>query len=645
MRIAFRFLLITLLAALLAGCPIDESSSSSSSTSSPETEGTGSPDGESDMEEDADPEVVIAAREQPRSTGRPMPQALAEMEPAACNGAEEASMGGRSYRVEVPSRVDGAAIVFQVLEPEQIDCRQGSPLILQGHGFSGSRATSASGEIAMLVDGGYTVISIDQRGHGESGGTVRVMDPDFEGEDLVQIVDWAEENLDYLAYRGDRMLLGAIGSSYGGGFQYLLYHVDPDQRIQALVPDITWHDLTYSLNPGNVTKNFWLLILSALGDAGTGFNMDPFIRSTLVDGIVENRFPETALDFFYYHGSGYFMDNSRGVELFDSENTQEYLLDPLLGQLPITGGSGYIIKTPVADAYPVDVLMFQSTRDNLFPFNDAFDNYKAYQAVGGDVRLLTHEAGHEFLSPSLGTAQQALGNLDFFLRGGFGEGTGCGEVDKAQATLAWFDDKLLGQGNADEVITSGQQICYTLGPGDSVTTPEVTVGGRDFPLTNVFGQEGGSVTALTGPNVLPAIIDLGVLDEDAVIAGVPTANITLSRGSETLDGLCLDQSLPILNIGTCDAILFAGIGVLRQNTLLPELLDEQVMPIRGLGQHELELTGIAERLQEGDRLLLMLYGHHPTFVGAFSRDLTTLLLQVSGSVQLPLLSPDGQSVL
>ena len=59
----------------------------------------------------------------------------------------------------------------------------------------------------------------------------------------------------------------------------------------------------------------------------------------------------------------------------------------------------------------------------------------------------------------------------------------------------------------------------------------------------------------------------------------------------------------------------------------------------------MELTGIAERLNPGDQLVLMLYGQHPTFAGAFSRDPVVPAVQVTGEVALPLLSADGQSPL
>src|SRR5690606_21367110 len=90
------------------------------------------------------------------------------------------------------------------------------------------------------------------------------------------------------------------------------------------------------------------------------------------------------------------------------------------------------------------------------------------------------------------------------------------------------------------------------------------------------------------------------------------------------------------------AVLFLGVGVIRGGARIPELIDEQVQPVRGLGSHRIQLTGIAERLNAGDRLVLMLYGQHPTFVGAFSRDLVVSTVQVSGEVALPILTSDGQ---
>ena len=43
--------------------------------------------------------------------------------------------------------------------------------------------------------------------------------------------------------------VGTIGGSYGGGFQFAVAGIDA--RVDALVPMITWNDLSYSLGPNN----------------------------------------------------------------------------------------------------------------------------------------------------------------------------------------------------------------------------------------------------------------------------------------------------------------------------------------------------------------------------------------------------------
>ena len=56
-----------------------------------------------------------------------------------------------------------------------------------------------------------------------------------------------------------------IGGSYGGQIQYAVASQDP--RIDAIIPIITWNDLTYSLAPGNVAKKEWVDLFFADGIA------------------------------------------------------------------------------------------------------------------------------------------------------------------------------------------------------------------------------------------------------------------------------------------------------------------------------------------------------------------------------------------
>lgn len=584
---------------------------------------------------------------------RPLPASQADLPAASCQHQTHLE-GGRHYRVEMPSRVDGAAIVFEVFEPAHIDCHNKNPLILQGHGFGGSRETTAGtgfmGPVAQLVADDYTVISIDQRGHGESGGTVRVMDPDYAGKDLVQILDWAEQNLDYLAYRNDNLLLGTVGGSYGGGYQYLLYMFDPDHRLDAMVPQITWNDLDYSLAPGGAVKGYWGIVLSAMGDAETNFSMDPLVRSTLVEAATTNHMPESAKDFFDYHSMDYACRNSRHLQVLDAGNTAGYTFDPALQLLPLTADGHYVVKQAPNNLYPVDALMFQGTRDTLFTFNEAYRNYQCLQRAGGDVRLLTYQWGHQYLEPDPDLAQDSVdhlqtvaSNLQNFYNEQSSPASRCGNIGVVQATLAWFDEKLRGEGNASDVITSGHKVCMSLSYGDSVNVDHVTVGGTRFPVQEPGGLP---VVASSGmPGAVPMVVPLTTLKQDALVAGIPTVDVDMSLLSNTQEALCQQQTDPVTGVGTCDVILYVGVGVISPNRAGPELIDGQVHPLRGLGHHQVNLEGVAERLKAGDQLVLMIYGVHPTYVGTFSRDILNFPVKVTGSTSIPLLTSDGQSPL
>jgi len=550
--------------------------------------------------------------------------------------------GGRVYRVEVPSRVDGEAIVFQLFEPDHFDCAGKHALVLEGHGYSGSRQTSkgdsggavpgigGGAPLADLTAAGYAVISIDQRGHGESGGTVRVMDPDFEGEDLVAIVDWAEQHLDYLAYRGDNLVLGSIGGSYGGMYQYLLYGKDPDARLDAMVPEIAPHDLTFALTPGGIVKSYWALFLAAAGDANTGLGQDPFIRATLLEGAVTNQFPGAALPFFAYHSLSYFCDNPRGLVVDNDGDTSEYELDPLTSLLPVTAGGQYVVKTGRHALPKVDALLFQGTRDDLFNFNEAYRNYQCLTRAGGDVRLLTYQFGHHFLSPNTGLLVEGVNAQDLPLT------RRCGSIDANAATLAFFGEKLQGVGSTDSVVTTGQDVCFGLTENDAVSLPQVPVGGTEFPIA----LPGGLPAVVPIASAVPVIVPLTAAGEGGeVIAGIPTAHISVTRGDPVLDSLCQEATDPLLHLGICDSTIFVGLGVIKTGSvppLVPELIDEQVMPVRGIGEFDIELVGVAERIAAGDQIVLLLYGLQDGYAFTTSRDVTTPLLLVSGTLRVPL---------
>lgn len=523
------------------------------------------------------------------------------------------SREGLICRIAIPSPLNPSdQIVFQVFEPAVLTGGEFYPLVLEGHGFSASRQTNDRGPgipglsapIGALRRAGYGIVSIDQAGHGETGGTIRIMDPDQEGRFLVAILDWLETNLDWyaigpdLAAGRDNMVLGAIGPSYGGGFQHILLAVDPKQRLDALVPQITWNDLTYSLFPGGVIKALWATGLFALGQqAGGGGNFDPFVNQTFTSGLLANQVDRFALDFFRYHGPGYFCD---GIPVATN------------------GGPDTAPDFPPVRPGPAHILYFQGMRDTLFNFTEAWRNFECFKDLGGDVRLFSYQGGHNtipLVQDPGALLNEPAGQFDF----------NCGAIDADVATVAWFDEHLKGIRGAADAVLGSQKVCLSLAPGDAVFADEVIAGraGTAFEVP--------ATTTVAGLNALPVPIALHTAGpEGSVVAGVPRIEVELSAVGPL--GALLDPE---------NVIVFVGTGRTRANRLgLWELADNQVQPLRGLGRHELELPGIGERLAPGEQAGLLLYGLNDQFLITGGLNVANPVIgavALSGQAWLPIL--------
>lgn len=393
------------------------------------------------------------------------------------------AVAGKSTDMKIPSNVDGAVIAFTLHEPTSMKAGARYPLILQSHGYGGSRENAAkratlSALYKGFLDRGYGLISIDERGHGESGGTIRILDPEKEGKDLLQIIDWAEAKLPWLAYKDGNLLLGATGGSYGGGFQHLIYAIDPKRRLDAIAPEITWHDLRYSLYSGSVFKSFWATALSAVGNAaGGGGKQDQQVNQGLADGLTTGKLSQTSLDLLYQNSL---------ISYCEGKNSH-----------------GSLSK--------IDALYWQSNGDTLFNLTDAYNNYKCVSAQGGDVRFLSKVGGHDSLV-------------------GGSSGEACGKLDKNNSILAWYDQKLKGIAGAADYIP---KVCFNM---DASTTDGVVVstfptGGQSFqvPAQTLLSQEGSVQTA--------SVVLMKAGADGAVLAGIPriTLNVTDPTGAKATE--------------------------------------------------------------------------------------------------------------
>jgi len=100
------------------------------------------------------------------------------------------------------------------------------PTVLIIHGINGKKEYHFS-KAFQLVKMGYAVVSVEQRGHGESGGFVAFLGK--EPTDMVQVIDYIVANFKF----SNSSNLGLLAFSYGGGVASVLQAIEP--RIHACV--------------------------------------------------------------------------------------------------------------------------------------------------------------------------------------------------------------------------------------------------------------------------------------------------------------------------------------------------------------------------------------------------------------------------
>jgi ABC-2 type transport system ATP-binding protein len=257
---------------------------------------------------------------------------------------------------------DGTPIVATLMLPSSASAATPVPVVIGTHGWAGSRATTPSGLAARLIDRGYAVLTWDSRGFGESGGEANVGAPGFEVED-------AKALLTYLAARPEIQTdgpadprVGWIGGSNAGGVQ--LNTAALDDRIEAIVPEISWGDLLRDLIPNNVPKQTWDAILYSAGLA-TGTAL----------GLQSPAGPQTGA--------------------YPPQIHQAFAEITATGTVsqPIRDWFAFRSTTTRSDQIGTPTLILQGTIDTLFPLEDGFDNFTNISG-NAPVKLIAYCSGH-----------------------------------------------------------------------------------------------------------------------------------------------------------------------------------------------------------------------------------------------------------
>ncbi|HSL06346.1 MAG TPA: alpha/beta fold hydrolase [Pseudonocardiaceae bacterium] len=295
--------------------------------------------------------------------------------------------------IDVPAGPDGTGQVrldTTVYQPVATP----APAVLVAHGFGGSK-DSVRAEATELARRGFVVLAWTARGFGASTGQIGLNSPDHEVADARALVDWLATRPDVVRDGPGDPRVGVTGASYGGALALLL--AGTDRRVDALVPQITWNDLTQALFPNAASRQ---PIPTATPAAGT----------FAPDGVFKR---EWAGVFF-----GSSLAGSGPCGRFRPDVCAAYIQATTVG-----GPTPEIVAllrrsspAAVAGNITAPTLLIQGERDTLFGLDQADATARQLTSAGAPVKVVWYAGGHDGGEPG-GQLQEQIGAwFDYHLR-------------------------------------------------------------------------------------------------------------------------------------------------------------------------------------------------------------------------------------
>ncbi len=491
-----------------------------------------------------------------------------------------------------------------------------APAVILGHGFGGSK-DSVSTDAQALADAGYVVLAYSARGHGNSGGLIGLNDPQFEIADLSVMIDLLADRPEVATDSAGDPVVGVAGASYGGALALL--GAAYDDRIDAIVPQITWNSLTRSLFPDQVGspeadafagapapgedgvfKKLWagLFFSTASGFGGTSGTVGP--------GVTGGAGPDLAA----------------GTDLtcgrFRAEICAAYQEAAVTGRLTPEIAEVLDRASPagVLDQISAPTMLVQGLSDTLFPLSEADANARGIAENGTPVKMVWYRGGHDGGTNSddvvrlreltqtwfdhylKGTGPDPGTTFEFPEPNALAAGTTTfGDSDERISTLPAYPGLSAEDGSTQEATTSEFEL--TGPPVQPVVNP---AGGLPAAISTIPGLSAG-LSSLGGALGAGALLDIP--GQSAFFATEPM------RESVDIVGSISSQVLMTSPTGT--AVLFAKLYDTTENGS-PSLLGG-VAPLRlsGLAADpreaqpvDITLPPLVYRLETGHSLLLVL---------------------------------------
>lgn len=448
-----------------------------------------------------------------------------------------------------PGTTEPVQICYTIFRPAGATAKHPVPMVMHSHGWAGQRETDPSA-FTKFLKAGYAVLSFDQRGFGESGGHAYVENPTVEGHDVRKLValisrlPWVQQD-----GPGDPRM-GAIGGSYGGGYQFLTAFEELRAKgtpvLDAMAPEITWNDLGDSIAPEGVVRTEWALALSA--GAVPSDALPPNVYKALVEGSATGAWPDGSVP-----GTedmvGFFAENGPKWHV---EQGQRLDIPVLFGQ----GTTDTLFPLQQGLANWRTAITPQARRHSIFVAYNGGHTLPAVLPAGVDVAsdpCSKQLAGGSFTDLTIRFFDEQIRGRDTGL-GGYGRlhlatpDSTCTTVDSVQANTTY------DVGTVATTETGGAPMAYAVaqGPIRVAGTPYLTGSLTALGVNNraFYGLAVGTSPAdahLVQNNVLPLNTTAPVVGEQRRI-DLPSVAIDVPAG----------QTLYVLATPVSDT--FAGMG-------------------------------------------------------------------------------------
>jgi ABC-2 type transport system ATP-binding protein len=260
------------------------------------------------------------------------------------------------------------------------------PAVLLAHGFGGTK-DSVGSDAESLADRGYAVLTWTAQGFGRSGGQIHLDSPDYEVRDAQRLLDWLAARPEVRLDAPGDPRVGVVGGSYGGGLALLLAGQDP--RVDAIVPSITWNDLTKVFLPQSADTTATGVFKK--GWAGLYFGNGASVGQTSQGGPGGAASGQAGSD----PADSSPADPACGR--FAADVCQAYLQLATAGT-PDAATLALLRKSSpatVLDKIKAPTLLIQGEVDTLFPLSEADANAHGIAANGTPVRVAWFTGGHD----------------------------------------------------------------------------------------------------------------------------------------------------------------------------------------------------------------------------------------------------------